>query len=86
MPRLHTYRGFVFFFYSNDHPYHIHVRKDGAEVKIYFKKEGEACLKIEKLTSIKFKKRELTLISKIVIEKRDDFILGWDLFLKGKKP
>lgn len=32
MPKIYTYFGFVFFFYSDDHaPVHVHVAHDGKE-------------------------------------------------------
>ncbi len=37
MPNVFTYRGWRYFFYSNENnePPHVHVRKDGREVKIW---------------------------------------------------
>ena len=43
MPTIFVYRGFRFFFYSNEgaprEPAHIHVEKDGIEAKFWVKPE-----------------------------------------------
>ena len=45
MAEVHRERGFTFHVYSNDHqPAHIHVKKDGGEIKIDICDKDEANL------------------------------------------
>ena len=44
MPKLYTYAGMLFFFYSKDHlPIHIHVTHQGCEMKatLHFASDGK---------------------------------------------
>ncbi|MEO1066026.1 MAG: DUF4160 domain-containing protein [Pseudomonadota bacterium] len=72
MPTLLRWRGFRFFFYSADgsEPPHIHVVKDGKEVKIWLNE-----LKVA--VNLGFSSKEVNQILAVTDEHRLEFLEKW---------
>jgi len=73
MPTVLYYRGYKFFFYSNenDEPPHIHVTKGDANAKWWL-------LPIAEEYSYGFNANERRVIAKIVNEYSESFIKKWN--------
>ena len=76
MPVVFRYRGYRFFFYSNEgdprEPLHIHVRKDKAVAKIWL--EPEACV----AESYGMSSQELRMLLDVAIEKKNEIARYWN--------
>lgn len=68
MPVVFRYKGFRFFFYSNEgqprEPSHIHVEKDGNEAKFWLRPD------VDLADSIGFDRRTLRELAQVVVENR----------------
>jgi len=80
MPLVFSYKGYRFFFYSNEgnplEPLHIHVRKNEKLAKIWL----EPAVSVAK--SHGFSPKELNWILKIVYNRREEIRSGWNDFFK----
>lgn len=66
-------------FYSNDHePIHVHIIKDGHEVKYSVKP-------MEMVYNHGFKKNELAMIGSVILENEDIIVSHWKNYFKDKK-
>ncbi len=90
MPKIFEYIGFVFFFYSNDHPpIHCHVRKGDKEVKVELEFIRGQLVDI----SIRMASRETNKLTSAEREKIRKFVEvyyveikdKWEDFRAGKK-
>lgn len=76
MPVIFRYRGFKFFFYSNEgsprEPVHIHVEKDGAEAKFWLFPEVSVAY------NDGYDARTLRELIEIVRANRDLIVRAWD--------
>lgn len=72
MPVVLRVKGYRFSFYEADldEPPHIHVRKQGSEVKFWLDP-------VELSKSSGFRKHELLDIQRLVEEHRDDLLAAW---------
>lgn len=75
MPVVFRLNGFKFFFYSNEgsprEPAHIHVRRAGADAKVWIEPT------VELAGSNGFNSRELSVIIRLVIEHRSKIERAW---------
>ncbi len=72
MPTVLRWRGYRFYFFSNegDEPPHIHVDKDGNTVKFWL-------TDVEVARNFGFAARDLAIIADKVREEREQFIEAW---------
>ncbi|MFT3975238.1 MAG: DUF4160 domain-containing protein [Amaricoccus sp.] len=75
MPTIFRYDGFRFFFYSNEgdprEPMHVHVLKDGCEVKVWLDPE------VSVAASRGFDARTIQRLRAVVIERRAVIERAW---------
>ena len=75
MPTVFRVDGFRFFFYSNEgsprEPVHVHVRKAGAEVKLWITPE------VSVAESVGFDARTLRRLAQIAAERRAEIEEAW---------
>ena len=76
MPEVFRWRGFRFFFYSNEgkpvEPCHIHVEGADGEAKVWLEPE------IRLASSAGLKSHDLLVILNVVRERRDEIRERWD--------
>jgi hypothetical protein len=76
MPLVFSFRGYRFFFYSNEgdprEAMHIHVRKDNSLAKIWIEP------KIQVAEAYGFSSTELTWLKKLVYNRRREIIEAWN--------
>lgn len=76
MPVVFIYRGYRFFFFSNEgdprEPVHIHVRKDTSIAKFWIKPE------VKLVDSYGFSARELNMISTIIDNRKVEIEDAWN--------
>ena len=76
MPTIFRYKGFRFFFFSNEgepsEPVHIHVRKGESIAKFWLEPE------IAVAESYRMKSSDLTMLSKVVTERADEIREAWN--------
>ena len=75
MPTLLIWRGYKFRFYASDRlePPHVHVSKDGNAAKVWLES-----LDVEYARG--YNEREMSQLSAIVAENRDEWIERWNGF------
>ncbi len=90
MPKIYEYIGYIFFFYSNDHPpVHFHVMKGERLMKVELTYVDETLFvkffKIKKTPSFSLSQQKEI---EIFVRKYHVYIVNkWnDFFEKGKKP
>jgi len=80
MPVVFSYKGYRFFFYSNEgnplEPLHIHVRRNDKLAKIWL----EPAISVAK--SYGFSPKELNWILKIVYNRKEEIRSTWNEFFK----
>ncbi|MEW6586262.1 MAG: DUF4160 domain-containing protein [Nitrospirota bacterium] len=76
MPTIFRYRGYRFFFFSNEgyEPKHIHVRKNAETAKFWLEPEVILAYSYEMSPS------ELTEIEGIIREKKETFREAWNVY------
>jgi hypothetical protein len=79
MPTVLRWRGYRFYFFSNegDEPPHIHVDRDGNTVKFWLSDVEVAC-------NFGFAARDLAIIADKVRDEREHFIEAWHEYF-GRK-
>jgi hypothetical protein len=81
MPEVFRYRGFKFFFYSNEgtprEPAHIHVEKDGIEAKFWLYPDVRVAY------NDGYDSRTLRELTEIVESNRDRIVRVWDGYFEG---
>jgi len=79
MPTILKWKGYRFFFFSNEkkEPPHVHVAKDGCEAKFWLKDCSLAY-------NDDFAHNELNKLEKVVIKNKDLFLEKWNEYEKRK--
>ena len=81
MPKLMTWRGWGFFFYSREglppEPPHVHVRKDRSEAKFWLTPV------VRVAGARRVDPRMLKVLTQVVVEHRDAFEEQWHGFFSG---
>ena len=78
MPTVLRYRGFRFFFYTNEHlPIHIHVEKDNKTAKFNLEPM------VELLYSRKFKASEISEMRKVITENKQFLKDKWNEYFNN---
>lgn len=90
MPNLFTYKGFTFFFYSDDHePKHCHVKKGGGDLKIELNDIGGGTILPNLVMASKkhnFTQSDLNKILEFCRVYGAEMILKWDRFFIEGQP
>lgn len=73
MPTVLRWKGWIFLFYSSDgdEPPHVHIRKDGTEVKIWLSDVSVA-------RNAGVKSHDVRELQKIVMQHKDEFLEKWN--------
>jgi hypothetical protein len=78
MPTVFTLNGFRFFYYSNEgsprEPVHVHVRKAGAEGKIWLRPE------VQFARQIGFDGKTRAFLLQVTTERRDQIETAWHAY------
>jgi hypothetical protein len=81
MPVVFTFKGYRFFFYSNEgdpkEPVHVHVRKDQNVAKFWL------LPKVQLADSYGFSGKELNWLTKIVYNRKAEIQEAWDDHFKS---
>jgi hypothetical protein len=79
MPTILKWRGYRFFFFSDEgkEPAHIHVAKDGCAAKFWL---GNCKLAYNDY----FKDNEIRKLQKVVVEHQETFMEAWNEYEKRK--
>lgn len=81
MPKVFEWRGYRFFFYSDEgtplEPVHVHVRKDGAEAKFWLRPFVTVAY------NRGFDAIVLRRLAKEVVDQRDTIEAAWDEHFAG---
>jgi hypothetical protein len=87
MPKIYEYKGFVFLFYSNEHPpMNCHVKKRGVELRFELKPSGTMS-KMTYKTHREFNNSELNDILEFIESYKTGILNKWHTFwVLKKKP
>ena len=79
MPKIYEYKGFHFFFHSNDHlPPHCHISKAGVEIKAEFYIQGGLHKIITKKVSRKiFSPQDMRVVMGFLYQRFDEVVEKW---------
>lgn len=81
MPLVFTFKGYRFFFYSNEgnpkEPAHVHIRKDENIAKFWLNP------KVQLADSYGFSGKELNWLAKIVYNRRNEIQEAWNEHFKS---
>jgi Domain of unknown function (DUF4160) len=80
MPTVLVWRGYRFYFYSNEgfEPPHIHVDKSGNSVKFWLRPVSVA-------RNHGFSERELKVIESKIVNERETFTEAWNGYFDGNR-
>jgi hypothetical protein len=79
MPKIRDIGPYRVFFYSNEHePEHVHISRDGGEVKIELFTGRNGAPKL--IYNLGMKKSDVRSAMKIVKANRDEFLEKWNEF------
>jgi hypothetical protein len=81
MPTLLRWKGYRFFFYSADgsEPAHVHVYKDGKQLKVWL---GNVSVAV----NLGFSAAELSEITRKVRDERTTFLEAWNGYFVDRSP
>lgn len=85
MPKIYQFKGFDFFFYSNEHdPPHCHIKKDSVEIRVkFYENESDEYVYV---TNKKFSPSQLRDIQEFVNAHRNKILTKWNTyFILNKK-